>query len=250
MAPRVPVVNYPAQGATPRTGATPDQLYRFGPGFAAYRLPFPGANSFIGAREVGIVLDGEPAPDAGANPPTGGDPKPPADPPKPPATGAPEPDADGMTTDAGREALRKERDRAARAEKALADIQAAHASDDEKRDASLKAAAAQERDEYWSSRIRRAEVRSALRSEGLMDDKALALAANAPAFESLKVDEDGNVPELAKTVAAFKTDYPQLFTPAKAGSGQPTRGPQNGGAPTDRPKTLAEAVAAGMRAPA
>lgn len=235
-----------ASGATPGTGAIPDQLYPVSSAWAAYRLPCVGANGFVTSREAGVAFEGEPAPTGGANPPAGGDPpKPPADPaPKPPATGAPEPDADGMTTDAGRRALAAERDEKKRLQKELDELRAKTQTEDEKRDASLKAAGGKERDEFWSARLRSTEVRSALRAEGLTNDKDLALAVNASEFASLKVNEDGTIADLAKTITAFKADHPQMFAPPKA-TGQPTRGPQNGGDP-ERPKTLGQAIAGAM----
>jgi len=234
----------------PGTGASPAHAYPFGDAYAAYRLPFAGVNGFVTPRAAGVVAEGEPG--DGSNPPAGGDPpKPPAPsptPPTPPATGEPQVDADGMASDAGREALRKERDRASRAEKALAELQATHATDDEKRDASLKAAAAKERDEYWAGRIRTTEVRSALRAKGLTDDKQLNLAANAPEFAALKVDEEGRVADLDRTIETFTKDYPNLFISAKP-TGQPTRGAQ-GTPPPDRPKNLSDAITARLGAQA
>lgn len=231
-------------GATPRIGAIPGQPYPFGPAWAAYRLPCPGASEFVTPREAGVAFEGEPA--DGPNPPAGDPPKPPATPPapaQPPATGEPAPDADGMTTDAGRRALAAERDRAKALQKELDDLRAASATDDEKREASIKAAAASERDEYWAGRIRTSEVRSALRAAGLTNDKALVLAVNAPEFAALEVStDDGSVKGLDKTIEAFRKDYPEMFAQPKP-AGQPTRGPQSG-ADKDRPKSLSDAVAA------
>lgn len=242
-----------AAGATPGTGAIPAHVYPFGPAWAPYRLPCPGANGVVTPRAVGIGFEGEPG--DGATPPAGGDPppKPPSsDPPKPPATGdAGEPDADGMTSDAGRRALQREREARAEVERQLAELRSQTATADEKREAQIKAAAAEERDTFWMARIRTAEVRSALRAKGLTDDKQLNLAANAPEFASLKVTpEDGTVADLGKTVDQFVKDYPPLFADGpKPGGGQPTRGAQGGaGAAGDRPKTLGEAIKAGLSA--
>jgi hypothetical protein len=227
-----------ATGAMPGDGARPPTLYPSGPGWAAYRLPFPGTHGIVTAREVGIGFEGEPSGD----PPAGGDPaKPPAQDPPPPATGGGEPDADGMTTDAGRRALAAERERNKTLQKQLEELQAKTQTDDEKRDASLKAAAAKERDEYWSARIRTSEVRSALRAKGITDDKQLNLAASAPEFASLTVDEEGHVADLDKTIEQFTKDYPALFAARR--KEEPTRGPQ-GGSSGDRPKTLGDAIAA------
>lgn len=227
----------------PGTGATPVHAYPIGPAWATYRLPGPASGTFT-AREVGIGFEGEPG--DGSNPPAGGDPPKPTEPPKPPAptppaTGEGEPDADGMTTDAGRRALAAERQKAGDLKKELDELKAAHATDADKHDAEVKAAAAKERDEFWAGRIRSAEVRSALRAKGLTDDKQLNLAANAPELSALKVDEEGRVADLDKSIDAFVKDYPALFTAPKPG-GQPTRGPQ---APSDeRPKNLGDAIAA------
>jgi hypothetical protein len=240
-------------GAMPGAGAIPDLLYPSGPGWAAYRLPCPGANGFVTPRAAGVVAEGEPA--AGAIPPAGnpaGPSQPPATPPVTPPPGA-TPDSDGLTTDAGRRALDAERtkakaaeDRAKAAEKERDDLKAATQSDGEKAITAAKKEAEATTSAKFESRLRQAEVRSALRTAGLTNDKTLALAVNAAEFAALKVEEDGSIRDLDKVVEAFKKDYPEMVAavaPKPPTGGQPTRGPQNGGAP-ERPKTLNEAVAA------
>lgn len=236
-----------AAGATPGTGARPDHRYPFGPVFEPYRLRRPGASG-LNPREVGITFDGEPSGD-GATPPASG--QQPATPPAtsstpPPASGGePQPDADGMTTDAGREALRREREARKAAEKELEELRGLSASDAEKAAKKAVDEATKARDDFWASRIRATETRSALRAAGLTNEKDLELAVNAPSLQALSVGDDGTVTGLADAVAAFKKDHPSLFTPAAPAGGTVTRGPQNGGT-TDRPKTLQEAVAAAM----
>lgn len=192
-------------------------------------------------------------PDAGSPPeapqPPAAPPAPPAAPPVPPAASAtppvtepPKPPATGDEAlgEPGLRALKAERDRAEKAEKELADLRAAGLTDQEKAiDAARKAAAAEERVK-GDSRIRRSEVRSALRVKGLTNEKALDLAVNAPEFAALKVDEDGSLLDLAKTVDQFVKEYPEMFAKA-SGSGDVNRGPNDGS--TDRPATLEGAVA-------
>lgn len=75
--------------------------------------------------------------------------------------------------------------------------------------------------------------------KGLTNEKALDLAVNAPEFAALKVDEDGSVTDLTKTVEAFVKDYPEMFAAAPAAGGV-NRGP-NGG-PSDQPTSLEGAI--------
>lgn len=227
-------------------GANPDHFYRVGPVWATYRLPF-GATGFVTPREAGIAFEGEPA-GTGATPPPSGQPTgqpPAANPPTPPATG----DGDGLG-DAGKRAIEAERaarreaeDRAKAAERERDELRAAHQSESEKALTAAKKDAEATTTAKFEGRLRQAEVRSALRSAGLTNDKTLALAVNAAEFAALKVDEDGSIKDLDKVVETFKKDYPEMFAAAapKPAGGQPTRGPQNGGTP-ERPKNLGEAV--------
>lgn len=179
----------------------------------------------------------------GATPPASNPPaaNPPANPPANPE------DALG---DAGKEAIRKEReaakaarDEATAAKRELEELKNAGASDAEK---ALKAARAEgekaTRTEF-ESKIRRAEVRSALRAAGLTSDKALDLAANAPELVALAVEDDGSVKGLTEAIAKFAKEYPEMFAKAPAGGGV-TRGVQGGDGAPAKPATLAEAVSA------
>lgn len=231
----------------PGPGAMPDHAYLRGDVFAAYRLR-GGVDRFVTAREAGIGFEGEPAAGDATSTGAGGSTTPPAatDSAKPPATGDDaKPDADGMTSDAGREALRKERERAKRAEDALADERAKHATDDEKRDASVKAAGAAEERAKWIGRLRAVEVRSALRAKGLTDEKQLGLAARAQEFADLEPGDDDAepFPGLAKVVDAFAKDYPALFATADKPKPQPTRGIQAANGASGQ-KSLGDAIAA------
>jgi hypothetical protein len=230
----------------PGTGAIPDH-YSTASAWAAYRLPFAGTNEFVTSRGAGVAFEGE-APAGGAMPPvTGqptGQPTPPATPPTPAPTPGATPEPDAMATDAGRRALQAERDRAEKAEKELEKLRAANQSESEKAIDTARKERATSATTKLHGQLRQTEVRSALRAAGLTNDKTLALAARAAEFDALKVEEDGSVKDLDKTVETFKKDHPEMFAePKPAPGGQPTRGPQNGGTP-DRPKTLTEAVEA------
>lgn len=235
----------------PGTGAKPEHAYSFGPGWAAYRLPFPGAHGFISGREAGVASDGEPAP--GANPPAGGGDPPPA-PPAPPATGDQGDKGDGLG-DPGKRALDQERqarrdadDRAKTLQKELDDLKAASQTDQEKAlDEARKQAKAEVRTEY-EARIRKSEARSALRAAGMTNDKALDLYANAPEFASLKVSDDGAVEGLDKVVEALKKDVPESFAPAKPAPTPPVNRGANPNGNPDQPKTLEDAITAGLSA--
>jgi hypothetical protein len=228
----------------PGTGAIPDH-HSIAAAWAPYRLPFAGTNGFVTSREAGVVFEGE-APAGGATPPaTGqptGQPTPPAAPPTPAPTPGATPPVDGMATDAGRRALDAERTRAETAEKELAKLRAATQTESEKALELARKEGETSATTKLQAQLRQTEVRSALRAAGLTNDKTLALATRAAEFEALKVEEDGSVKDLAKTVETFKKDHPEMFeAPKPAPPGQPTRG-VNGTEP-ERPQTMNEAVA-------
>lgn len=233
----------------PAASAMLAQSYPVGPGWAAYRLPFP---SPISAREVGVCFEGEPA--GGANPPATGNPPatppssapatPPATPPIPPATGEPsEPEGLG---EAGKKALREERAAKKAAEDALAAAQAeldtlktSTLSDQEKAlKEATNAATAAERAK-WQTSIRAVRVEAALRVAGATNEKLLDLALRSDLISALKVDEAGKVIDLDKAIAQLKTDIPEMFSEPTPGA--PTRGAQPG-SPAEA-KDLESAVA-------
>lgn len=170
---------------------------------------------------------------AGATPAAGGatPPQTPASPapaapaaPNPPATGGP--DADGMTTDAGRNALRKERDRAEKAERELEKLQRATQTETERAIADAKAAGATEATERYGSAIRRSEVRSRLLEAGI-EPSLVDIASRAEQFASLKVTDEGQVEGIDGAVEAFKKATPSLFAPkSKPTPGASGLGPQ------------------------
>ncbi len=132
---------------------------------------------------------------------------------------------DGMG-DAGKRALdamKAERDAALKAQKnadkALADLQAATASDADKALAQARKDGAAEVLVKAQDQIRRSEVKAALAAAGLQAG-LIPLAARADEFASLKVNDDGDVEGLGAAVDAFKKAQPDLFKPA-AGAGRP-----------------------------
>ena len=231
----------------PGDGATPAHAYLFGDVFAAYRLR-RGIDRFVTAREAGIGFEGESGGDAAAS--TTGAGSAAATAPAPGTTttvamtAAPKPDADGMTTDAGREALRREREARKAAEDELTRIKTANATDDEKREASIRTAAEKARDEHWAPILRTIAVQGALRAKGLTDEKALNLYARAPEFETLELGDDpaAPFPGLSRVIDAFVADYPALFATEKPKAAPVTRGAQTANG-ADRPKSLGEALA-------
>lgn len=246
-----------ATGAMPGESATRTQRsYPFGPGWAAYRLPVPGLGELVDARAAGICFEGEgDAGAAGSDSSKSGDAG---------ATGAGTGDAntkggdaakggDDQLGDAGKEALRREREaratekkRADDLQKEIDDIKAASQTDQEKAIKVARKEAADETATAYEAKIRRSEVRSALRAAGITNEKALDLAANAAVFAELKVDDVGSVEGLDKALEAFRKDTPELFAkPAPANGGDVTRGAQGAGDST-RPKSLEDALRAKM----
>lgn len=197
------------------------QSYPFGPGYAAYRLPFPAANA-IGSRAAGVCFEGEPG--GGANPPAGDPPPapaptPPTPTPPPPATG--DPDALG---DPGKRALEAERtarrdaeERAKAAERERDELKLATASDSEKAIAAAKKEGASEVIARVHATARRAAVREALVTAGAMPT-LIADLAKADEFASLKVNDDDEVDakELADALAKHKARVPDAYKAAAA----------------------------------
>lgn len=133
--------------------------------------------------------------------------------------------------EAGKKVLRElrsaERDaqrRAEAAEKELADLRSATQTDQEKALAQAKREAAAEERAKFETKLRRSEVRSALRSAGLANDAVVELAMKSDLFAALAVDDEGRVTDLDKAVAQLKKDAPELFATANAGT--VTRGVQ------------------------
>lgn len=133
--------------------------------------------------------------------------------------------------EAGKKVLRElrsaERDaqrRAEAAEKELADLRSATQTDQEKALAQAKREAAAEERAKFETKLRRSEVRSALRSAGLANDALVELAMKSDLFAALAVDDEGRVTDLERAVAQLKKDAPELFASASAGT--VTRGVQ------------------------
>lgn len=121
--------------------------------------------------------------------------------------------------DAGKKALREERQRArdaetraAAAEAELETLKAATQSETDKAIEQARKEGAAESDRRWMERVRTVEVRSALRAAGIASDRFLDLAANASEFSELKVSEDGTVAGITEAIATFKTEMPEAFT--------------------------------------
>lgn len=133
--------------------------------------------------------------------------------------------------EAGKKVLRESRSaardataRAEAAEKELVDLRAATQTDQEKALAQAKREASAEERAKFETKLRRSEVRSALRSAGLANDALVELAMKSDHFAALVVDDEGRVTDLDKAVAQLKKDAPEMFATANAGT--VTRGVQ------------------------
>lgn len=149
--------------------------------------------------------------------------------------------------EAGRKVLRELRSaereaqrRAEAAEKELADLRAASATDQEKALAQARREAAAEERGKFETKLRYAEVRSALRAAGLGSDALLELAMRSDLFATLALDEEGRVADLEKAIGQLRKDAPELFATAPAGT--VTRGVQT--PQPSAPRDLESAIAA------
>ncbi|MGD0020116.1 MAG: hypothetical protein ABSD62_12750 [Candidatus Limnocylindrales bacterium] len=137
-----------------------------------------------------------------------------------------------------RAAEREAQRRAEAAEKELADLRSATQTDGDKALAQAKREAAAEERAKFETKLRRAEVRSALRSAGLTNDALVELALKSDLFAALAVDDEGRVTDLDKAIAQLRKDAPELFAAALAGT--VTRGVQT--PRTDRPRDLESSI--------
>jgi hypothetical protein len=158
-----------------------------------------------------------------------------------PATGDPE------IGDAGKRAIKAERDAAKAAQDALKTAQAeletlkaAGLTESEKAvKEATNAATAAERAK-WQTSIRAVRVEAALRVAGATNETLLDLALRSDLISALKVDEAGKVTDLDKAVEQMKKDIPEMFT--KTGPGTVTAGAQTG--QPAQPANLDDAIAA------
>lgn len=137
-----------------------------------------------------------------------------------------------------RAAEREAQRRAEAAEKELTELRSATQTDGEKALAQAKREAAAEERAKFETKLRRAEVRSALRSAGLTNDALVELALRSDLFAALAVDDEGRVADLDKAIAQLRKDAPELFAAALAGT--VTRGVQTPRA--DRPRDLESSI--------
>ena len=151
------------------------------------------------------------------------------------ATGTPATGDGDMATDAGKRALdqlraelRAERAAAKTAAAELEAFRAGQLTEHEKAiSQAVKAAQAEARGRA-DAMVRKAEVRRALASSGILTD-SLDLAAAAREFSDLAVDDDGNVADLDRAVAEFRKARPALFVKQAAAAGNFDGGPSGSG---------------------
>lgn len=126
------------------------------------------------------------------------------------------------------EARRQAKDAEARAKAAEQErdaLKAATLTEQEKAIEAARKEAAAEAEGKWQGHVRRSSVRQALTAAGITQGE-LDLAANAPEFTALAVNETGDVKDLAKAVDDFKKLHPTLFqAPETPPGGQGVRAP-------------------------
>lgn len=202
--------------------ATLSQSYPFGPWFAPYRVPRPGMNGIVDPRAVGITFEGEGG-EAGASPPAagsagddGGDKGGSGtnDANGAPATG-PQPDGDGMTSEAGRTLLRELRQQVKDLAKERDEAKLANASEHEKAIAAARTEGEQKVIDRLHATVRRSAVSTALMAAGVPAGLVPDLS-KADEFTGLKVgaDDEINPADLAAAVKAHKARVPDAYRPA------------------------------------
>ncbi len=199
-----------ATGATPGAGATPAQ-----------------------ASPAGTATGATPAAEAGKKPAAAAE----------SATGEDALGESGKTVlrDARREA-KEARDQAADLQRQLDELQSGTQSEHEKAVNQAKREAKAEERTVWTGRIRDAEVRGALRGAGIVNEKLLALAIQAPEFRELKVDDEGKVVGIPQAIEAFKKDSPELFATRAAPKEGAWDGAAGGASGGKKAANLEEAV--------
>lgn len=217
-------------------------------------FPVLAALGLFETAPAGGATSGAPGGDAAGG--SGTTPTPPAPPATPAAQGGgatggadqgtPAP-ASGTKPDAGPaggvEALRAdlagERDKRQAVERELEQLRNATKTDSEKALDAAKKEGRAEADGQWSGRVIRSEAKSALAAAGATD-VGVAVAAFLDEHRSLKVNDEGEVEELAAKVTAFTKAHPTLFTarvPSGSGDGGATPPP-----PTKPAGSLEEAL--------
>lgn len=169
-------------GAMPGAGATPAQV----PPQEPTPTPLPGA----------MPTDGTTATSAATPPATGDE-----------ATLG---EAGKRILADARRAAKEAEDRAKAAEAERDALRAATLTDQEKAIDAARKEAATEAEAKWQGHVRRSMVRQALTAAGVTQAE-LELAAGAPDFAGLPVNDEGDVEGLTKTVADFKNQHAALF---------------------------------------
>ena len=115
---------------------------------------------------------------------------------------------------------RRELEKSLKAERVAREaIETSQLSEHEKAIAQARTDALAEATTKAHAMVRRAEVRRALASAGVVAD-SLDLAASAPEFAGLPVDDnDGTIADLDKAVASFRSAHPSLFTAPRGAAG-------------------------------
>lgn len=200
-------------------------------------LPFLAA---LGLFETAPPGDGGAGGSAGnSQPPATGDGQP------PPASGDGDAkEGEDQLGDAGKRAIKAERDRATaekrRADAAEAELQKVRAANQSEQEKAISDARKEGYDEAttkYEGLIRRATVESALTAAGSQD---AAIASLAPDFATLAVNPDtGEVAGLDEAVKTFKAAHQTLFT-ARVASGSADQGAKPPA--QNRPSSLEDAV--------
>jgi hypothetical protein len=139
--------------------------------------------------------------------------------------------ADGgkRALDAERAGRREAERRAKAATDELEALRAGQLSEHEKAIAQARKEALTEATTKAHAMVRRAEVRRALASAGVVAD-ALDLAAGAPEFADLAVDDDGRIADLDRALSGFRSAHPSLFSAPRSAAGNFDGG--SGGSPS------------------
>ena len=116
-------------------------------------------------------------------------------------------------------AQRRELEKSLKAERVAREaLETSQLSEHEKAIAQVRRDVQVEAEQSWGAKLRRSEVRRELAIAGLAPD-LLDEIARSDAFAALEIDEAGQIGDLAKAVAAYRSAHPSAFLPARAAAG-------------------------------
>jgi hypothetical protein len=130
---------------------------------------------------------------------------------------------DGLS-DAGRKAIRKERDARRAAQRELRELRTQHESDSEAAVRTAREEGSTEAEARWKPLVVNALARAAFADAGAGKPERLVKMLD---LSSIEVDEDGEIDGLEDQIKSLREDYPELFVAGRRAPGADS-GPKDG----------------------